>query len=167
MVNCGLPNIWVNFNEDLDCSGWSGAPVLDIWNTFHWRGQRWALCTRMVLFNQSGSSRSCHPWRTYRWKPSSSIFRLEKIQFHHNSKLLLGKVGRFEGLVALPVGCLGCSISQVGLDGLLKIHRNMSRLHHALNWVVTSVLGNKWCLECLFVFQVPVYYIYLVEHYPI
>ena len=74
---------------------------------------------------------------------------------HHNYTLIMGKVGCIVYLVALLLGCMGGSVLNVDITGSVKKKGR------------PQVLDWKWCLEGLFLFQVPVHYIYIVELYPI
>ena len=40
------------------------------------------------------------------------------------------------------VGCLEGSVMKMDMDGLVKIHRNMSRLQYTLNWVENLGFGR-------------------------
>ena len=73
-VNYGLPNHWVVCNGDLECSGCSGALEMGGWNNVHHCRWRWLICTRIVLFNQYGSSTPCNLQITYMWIKYSSSF---------------------------------------------------------------------------------------------
>ena len=103
-VNCGLPHHWVCCNVYLGCVGCFGAPPQGGWNTFHKRGWRLLLCTRMVLSQQSGSSTPYHPWRTYRFISYFSSYHLDQIQYCRNSTLTMDKVG-------FPAGCMSLLLS--------------------------------------------------------
>ena len=47
-----------------------------------------------------------------------TIFRLDKIQYHHNSTLVMGKVECILGLAELLLGFLGGSVLTVDMDGV-------------------------------------------------
>ena len=134
---------------------WYVAPELGGQNTVHWHGWVWALCTIMVLFHESWSSRSCHLWRTYWCIPSCTIFCSDKIQYYQNSTLVMGKVGSLVNLTALLVGCLGGSVLNVDIDEAAK------------KKIPLQVLDCNWYLGGIFLIQVPVHCSYLVKLYPI
>ena len=96
------------------------------WNTVHWRGYGWELCTRMVLFYDSGSSRSCHLWINYRCITYFTRFCSYQIQSHKYSTLVMGNFWCLVNMAALLVGCLGGSVPKFNLSGVVNIKRATS-----------------------------------------
>ena len=133
----------------------SGALALGVWNTVHWRSWGWAMCTIIVVFKSSGSSRFYHPWRACRFIPSCIIFCSDQIKYHKNYTSVMRKVGWIVKLESLLVGFLRVLVLGVDLVWLVNTK----------GWL--QVLDYKWCLEVLFVFQLPLNYSYCVEVYPI
>ena len=90
------------------------------WNTVHWRGCTWAMCIIMVLFHNSGTSRSYHSWIIYMWIPSCTRFYPYQRKSHENSTRVMGNVGCLIIPAKIPVGCLEGSVLKVDLYGEVK-----------------------------------------------
>ena len=125
-MNCGLPNHWVFFNEDIYRSGYYGASALGGQNTVHKHIFIFLMCARMVIFHQYGSSRYCHLQITYRCITSLYSFCLGQIQSCNNSTLVTGKVVCLLGLSERIIAYLGGSVLKVDITGMVKKNRMTS-----------------------------------------
>ena len=109
-INCGFPNHWVCCTGDIGCSGFFGAPPQGERKTDHQHGWRLAMCTRMVLFHQFGSSQACHLLKThihaYHIVPVTIRIKSNLVTIPH---LLMDEFGCLVGQAELIIAQLNCS----------------------------------------------------------
>ena len=119
----------------------SVVPALGGRNTVHWYGCRWALCTRMVIFHESGSSISYHQWITYRGITSCTSLRSDQIKSCQNYTLVVVKVGCLVNLEALLVFFLVGSVPKVGLA------RELNKKRATSGFGFQAMLGGSICVS--------------------
>ena len=111
-------------------------------NTINQRRCRWALCTTMMLFNNSGSYISSHLWRNYWCIPSCTSFCSDQIKSHQKFTFLMRKVGCLVNMAALFVGFLRGSVLKVDLAGAVKKKGNFRFFIASNSWRVSFFPGT-------------------------